>query len=193
LLAAVTTRGANFVHREVCAGEQPATPATAPLSQRIDRAVADFYRGPEIPRANEWDLHRRVSLDLIGRGPTIEEQDRHQQRLQQPGVDRDAAWRSLVDELLARDEFTRQWARVLEVQFSERRPDEKISTLQFRAWLRNALAQNRPRPMERAKRSVQPPVSSSTGSRNRISWCAMSAGSSSAAMCSAPSATTIPS
>lgn len=144
LLAAVTTRGANFGHREVYAGEQPGTPATAPLSQRIDRAVADFYRGPEIPRANEWDLHRRVSLDLIGRGPTIEEQDRHQQRLQQPGVDRDAAWRSLVDELLARDEFTRQWARVLEVQFSERRPDDKISTQQFRAWLRTALAQNRP-------------------------------------------------
>jgi hypothetical protein len=106
--------------------------------------VADFYRGPEIPRANEWDLHRRVSLDLIGRGPTIEEQDRHQQRLQKPGVDRDTAWRDLVDELLARDEFTRQWARVLEVQFSERRPDDKISTQQFRAWLRNSLAQNRP-------------------------------------------------
>jgi len=118
--------------------------ATASLSRRIDRAVADFYRGPEIPRANEWDLHRRVSLDLIGRGPTIEEQNRHQQRLQQPGVDRDTAWRELVDELLARDEFTRQWARVLEVQFSERRPDDKISTQQFRAWLRNSLEQKRP-------------------------------------------------
>ena len=121
-----------------------ATPTAVPLSQRIDRAVADFYRGPEIPLANEWDLHRRVSLDLIGRGPTPEEQAHHQQRLQQVGSDRQSAWRELVDDLLARDDFSRQWARVLEVQFSERRADEKITTLEFRGWLKNWLEQKRP-------------------------------------------------
>ena len=119
-------------------------PPSQPLSQRIDRAVAEFHCGPPIPLANEWDLHRRVSLDLIGRGPTPEEQDRHQQRLQQHPGDREAAWRLLVDELLETAEFSRQWARVLEVQFSERRHDERVTTLAFRGWIHSWLEQRRP-------------------------------------------------
>ena len=126
------------------AADLPANSTQAPLSRRIDQAVADFYRGPPIPLANEWDLHRRVALDLIGRGPTPEEQARYQQRLQQLAGDRETAWRELVEELLARDEFSRQWARVLEVQFSERRADEKITTLEFRNWLHSRLEQKSP-------------------------------------------------
>ena len=126
------------------AADLPANSTQAPLSRRIDQAVADFYRGPAIPLANEWDLHRRVSLDLIGRGPTPEEQTRYQQRLQQLAGDRETAWRELVDELLDRNEFSRQWARVLEVQFSERRSDEKITTLAFRNWIAHWLEQKRP-------------------------------------------------
>jgi hypothetical protein len=126
------------------AADLPANPTQVPLSRRIDQAVADFYRGPAIPLANEWDLHRRVSLDLIGRGPTPEEQTRYQQRLQQLAGDRETAWRELVDELLDRNEFSRQWARVLEVQFSERRSDEKITTLAFRNWIAHWLEQKRP-------------------------------------------------
>lgn len=126
------------------AEDAPAVAAKVPLSRRIDQAVADIYRGPPIPLANEWDLHRRVSLDLVGRGPTTEEQARYQQRLQQLPGDRETAWRELVDELIARNEFSWQWARVLEVQFSERRSDEKIGTQQFRNWIANWLNQNRP-------------------------------------------------
>jgi len=126
------------------ADSPPAAVATPRLADQIDRLVGDFHRGPPIPLANEWDLHRRVALDLIGRGPTPAEQARYQQRLVEVAGQRDVAWRELVDDLLEREEFSRHWARVLEVQFSERRLDEKITTLAFRTWIRNWLADRRP-------------------------------------------------
>ena len=48
----------------------------------------------------------------------------------------------LIDDLLSRDEFTRYYAKVLEVMFTERR--EAISPLLFRAVIRQWLEQKRP-------------------------------------------------
>jgi hypothetical protein len=113
-----------------------------PLSDRIDQVVATGYRGPEIPLAGDLEFLRRVSLDLIGRGPTIEEVNAYRSQLEQrPGESR-AIRREVIDDLLELDEFSRQYARVLDVMFTERR--EKIGVLEFREFIRQWLADKKP-------------------------------------------------
>ncbi|MDP7277588.1 MAG: DUF1549 and DUF1553 domain-containing protein [Planctomycetaceae bacterium] len=57
------------------------------------------------PSAGKEILHRRLSLDLLGLPPTLEQQD-HFANDTAPG-----AWERLVDRLLARPEYGERWAR----------------------------------------------------------------------------------
>jgi hypothetical protein len=74
----------------------------------IDRWVADRLRRERLvpsPRAERATLIRRVSLDLIGLPPTLDEIDRF---LADTRAD---AYERLVDRLLASPEFGQRWAR----------------------------------------------------------------------------------
>lgn len=113
-----------------------------PLSDRIDQVVAASYHGPEIPSAGDLEFLRRIYLDLIGRGPMIEEVRACLSKLEQRPGESQAIRREVIDELLDRDEFSRQYARVLDVMFTERR--EKISVLEFRSFIRQWLADKKP-------------------------------------------------
>ena len=113
-----------------------------PLSERIDQVVASCNQGPETPLADDLEFLRRVYLDLVGRGPTIEEVSAIRLQLnRRPGESR-AIRREVIDDLLERDEFSRQYARVLDVMFTERR--EKIGVLEFREFIRQWLANKKP-------------------------------------------------
>jgi len=116
--------------------------ATPPLSQRIDQVVAAGYRGPEIPSASDLEFLRRVYLDLIGRGPMIEEVRAYLLKLEQRPGETQVIRQEVIDDLLERDEFSRQYARVFDVMFTERR--ENISVLEFRAFIRQWLADKKP-------------------------------------------------
>jgi hypothetical protein len=43
------------------------------LADRIDHFVSRSYLGPAVPPATDTEFQRRIYLDLIGRGPTVEE------------------------------------------------------------------------------------------------------------------------
>ncbi len=112
------------------------------LSERIDQIVEAGYHGPEIPLADDYSFLRRVYLDLIGRGPMIEEIRAYAAEIEKRPAESQAIRRGVIDNLLERDEFSRQYARVFDVMFTERR--EKISTLEFREFLRQWLAERKP-------------------------------------------------
>lgn len=112
------------------------------LAHRIDVIVASKYLGPEIPLADDYEFQRRVYLDLIGRGPKATETERFLEQVASVQVGSVAARDRLIDDLLSGDEFTRYYAKVLEVMFTERR--EAISPLLFRSLIRQWLEDKRP-------------------------------------------------
>ncbi len=114
---------------------------TASVASQIDRIVRNHYLGPSIPLASDTEFQRRVYLDLIGRSPTAEETVAFLNAVvsgQPSSMARDA----LIDDLLERDEFSRYYAKVLEVMLTERR--ELISVLEFRTMIYEWLVARRP-------------------------------------------------
>ncbi|MFN9156588.1 MAG: DUF1549 domain-containing protein, partial [Planctomyces sp.] len=113
-----------------------------PLSERIDGLLEAVVPGLELAEASDAEFHRRLYLDLVGRGPTVQESERYFRRLlAEPGaVERTRV--ELIEDLLSRAEFDRYYSRVLEVMFTERR--EVISVLEFRAWIQRWLEERRP-------------------------------------------------
>ncbi|GDX92762.1 hypothetical protein LBMAG46_27700 [Planctomycetia bacterium] len=113
-----------------------------PLSERVDGLLEAVVPGLELAEASDAEFHRRLYLDLVGRGPTVQESERYFRRLlAEPGaVERTRV--ELIEDLLSRAEFDRYYSRVLEVMFTERR--EVISVLEFRAWIQRWLEERRP-------------------------------------------------
>ncbi|MEY3174912.1 MAG: hypothetical protein RLZZ436_2826 [Planctomycetota bacterium] len=119
------------------------TPAPAePLSHRIDAILNTIHLGPPVPLTGDAEFHRRIYLDLVGRGPTAEESAEFFRRIETAPADRAAIREAVIDDLLSRSEFSRYYAKVLEVMFTERR--ENIGTLEFREFIRRWLAERRP-------------------------------------------------
>ncbi|MBM4023610.1 MAG: DUF1549 domain-containing protein, partial [Planctomycetes bacterium] len=121
---------------------EPKNESRESLATQIDRIVAKSYRGPEIPLATDFEFLRRVYLDLLGRGPTVKETDAFLVRLRAKPSDSQLIRSQLIDELLDREEFSRYFAKVLDVLFTERR--EVIGMLEFRNWLRQWLEERKP-------------------------------------------------
>lgn len=112
------------------------------FSQRIDGVVNAAHLGPEFPLAGDFEFQRRVYLDLIGRGPTVEETQSYLSQLASSTEGASVVRDRLIDDLLSREEFSRYYAKVLEVMFTERR--EVISPLLFRPLIRQWLEDKRP-------------------------------------------------
>ena len=109
---------------------------------RIDEVLDAIHFGPEIPLASDEEFQRRIYLDLLGHGPTVAESERFFKRLGESPELRTQAREELIDDLLARDEFARYYAKVLEVMFTERR--EVIGVLEVRAMIYQWLKDQRP-------------------------------------------------
>lgn len=112
------------------------------LAARIDRSISEVYLGPEIPQASDSDFLRRIFLDLVGRGPTREESLAFITKVQEHPERRAELRNELIDDLLGRDEFSRYYAKVIEVMLTERR--EVIGPLEMRLFIKKWLDDRRP-------------------------------------------------
>lgn len=122
--------------------QTPTNVPALPLSARIDQIISAAWHGPEIPLASDAEFLRRIFLDLTGRGPRLEETRNFFRRIESGETTSAAARAELIDELLAREEFSRHYAKVLEVMFTERR--EVISPRELRNFIRQWLEDRRP-------------------------------------------------
>ena len=116
--------------------------AQPPLSERIDGLLDAVVPGLQLTEASAAEFHRRIYLDLVGRGPTVQESEQYFRRLQESPGAAERVRVEVIEDLLSRSEFDRYFSRVLEVMFTERR--ETISVLEFRAWIQRWLEERRP-------------------------------------------------
>ena len=115
---------------------QPAV-ADETFAHRIDRLLADANPGLNVPVSSDLEFLRRISLDLIGRVPSVQEArdfaasvDPHKREV-------------LIDRLLASPDFARHFSNVLNVMFNERRPDKGIPSTEWQAYLFESVQQNK--------------------------------------------------
>lgn len=113
-----------------------------PTNNYIDELVDEKLRQLQFAPAelcSDADFVRRVSLDVIGRLPTVEEQDAF---LEDRGDDRRLR---LIDRLLASDEYADfwalKWADLLRLRTSE---VSEAGVHKFHRWLVDAFARNMP-------------------------------------------------
>ena len=105
----------------------------------IDRHLSELWaerRVKPAPRAPDAEFLRRVTLDLAGTVPSVDE-------ARTPPADRAA----LVDRLLASDAFARSWAQRLARSLVGWPTDEKLARVDhdgFASWLRERLAADAP-------------------------------------------------
>ena len=136
----------------VTAPEAPAAAATPPaadipiasaapapgMSSEIDALVEGAQLVPAAVAASDAEFIRRVSLDLNGCTPTTAE-------VRAFLADTTADKRTiLVDRLLARPEFVRHLAQLLDVMLMERRPDKQVPTPEWQAYLYASVKANKP-------------------------------------------------
>lgn len=112
----------------------PATATPRELSKAIDARLA----GPAAPRAEQHELLRRITLDVLGRIPTAAEAEAY---LADPDPERH---HTLIDALLVHPEMPVHWRGVfhdwLNGALEEKRPGEA----EFLAYLEARLAANAP-------------------------------------------------
>lgn len=110
----------------------------APLLQRIDALVAAQSGGLAAPRVSDAEYLRRVSLDLTGMPPTVEE-------LRAFLADQAPNKRELaVDRLLAGPQSVRHLATALDVMLMERRGAAKISQDDWFNYLVQSVRDDKP-------------------------------------------------
>ena len=124
---------AGFTSASALAGE--------PLHEAIDRLIAagtPAYDQVAAPLAADDEFLRRVTLDLTGTIPTVEEGRRF---LDDP----DPGKRSrMIDRLLADPRYARHMQRVFDVMLMHRLPEVNVSTAQWQTYLRQSFAENKP-------------------------------------------------
>ncbi len=100
--------------------EAPAEDAARePLHGQINKVMDSTRVGPRVARANDAEFLRRVSLDLTGMPPSVEELRAF---LADAAADKRA---KMIDRLLASPLFARHWATTLDVMLMERRPERE--------------------------------------------------------------------
>lgn len=124
----------------------------APPANYIDEAINAKLRKLQInpsPLCDGETFLRRVSLDLVGQLPTVEEYRRF---AEEKAPDKRA---KLIDALLARREFPEQWAmkwaEMLRIESGSNRISFKAMYL-YNAWLRESILANKP--MDRMVREL---------------------------------------
>ncbi|MEM6690641.1 MAG: DUF1549 domain-containing protein [Planctomycetota bacterium] len=105
---------------------------------QIDRTLEASFEDNDVEPANpceSWVFQRRVTLDLAGRVPTVEELNRFK-RIPVKEV--------LVDELLASDEFNEYWSEIWTSILVGRRVTEATDREALRQWIEDAFRANVP-------------------------------------------------
>lgn len=108
------------------------------LHERIDQQIAAKHSGPFAARTSDAEFLRRVSIDLIGMGPSLAEtraflDDSSPHKRQ-----------SVIDRLLASPQFARRMQQVFDAMLMERRPEVSVSTAEWQEYLRRSFAEHKP-------------------------------------------------
>ncbi len=119
-------------------GATAAAGSGEPLHRRIDRVMDSARVGPPVARADDAEFLRRVSLDLTGMPPSVEELRAF---LAEGAADKRA---KKIDRLLASPLFARHWATMLDVMLMERRPNVNVTADEWQKYLLAAAQANRP-------------------------------------------------
>ncbi|MDV6032787.1 MAG: DUF1549 domain-containing protein [Phycisphaera sp. RhM] len=120
----------------VLASQVAATPP--PTDAPIDAILARAHRQAGISPTETCDdatYLRRISLDLIGRVPTVGELDRFE-----ASIDRPAA----LDRMLQSDEFSRYWSQLWTTLLIGRGETRQVDRESLRRWLQTQLEQKKP-------------------------------------------------
>ncbi|HEY4308568.1 MAG TPA: DUF1549 domain-containing protein [Pirellulales bacterium] len=108
------------------------------LHERIDRLIEADQVIPLAPLANDAEFLRRVTLDLVGRVPSVSE-------VRAFAADASPEKRSvLVDRLLASPEYARHITNVFDVMLMERRPEKNVPIAEWQKYLYESFAANKP-------------------------------------------------
>lgn len=112
-----------------------------PLHEIVDRQIENGFQRWNVAAAKQCsdaDFVRRIYLDLTGSIPSAE-------AARTFITSGDAEKRQkLVDQLLASDDFARHMAVVFDVMTMERRPDKYVTSPEWRAYLADSFAANKP-------------------------------------------------
>jgi hypothetical protein len=115
--------------------------AETPLHERIDQAIAaatpDFAKKAAKP-ADDAEFLRRITLDLTGTLPTAADARAF---LKDTAADKRQA---VIDRLLASPEHARYFAALFDDLLMERRPAKYVPQAQWREYLRESFAANKP-------------------------------------------------
>ncbi len=109
-----------------------------PLHQRIDELVSEGLTAPPVGVADDATFLRRLHLDLTGSLPTADEARAF---LADPSPDKRA---SLIDALLEHPAHARHLATSFDIWLMERRSETHVKTAEWRGFLTESLAANRP-------------------------------------------------
>lgn len=124
---------------------EPAAALTSPeriTTQQLDELIS-AQSGAQVQTGRQTDAEflRRLSFDLIGRQPTLAEQ---QAFAADQSADRDA---KAIERLLASEEFGRNWANYWSDTIAYRVPPPELTYLNYeplKKWLADKLNQNAP-------------------------------------------------
>lgn len=113
-------------------------PADSPLRDQIDALIATALKIPAAAPAGDAEFLRRVYLDLTNMVPTSAQA--------RAFLDDDTADKRqrLVDRLLDSPEFARRMQNFYDLMLLERRPEKNVSAAQWREYLRQSAAENKP-------------------------------------------------
>lgn len=122
-----------------------ASGSAATLHEQIDsRIEAGFARWnvSAAGRSDDAEFVRRIHLDLTGKVPGARTASRF---IADPDPDPDPKKRAkLIEQLLEGDSFPIHMATVFDVMLMERRPDNHVTTPEWRGYLAKSFAENKP-------------------------------------------------
>jgi hypothetical protein len=112
--------------------------AREPLHRQIDRLIESKMKGEGAPAATDGEFLRRICLDLSGMIPTAAEA--------RAFLDDPSPYKrlKLIDRLMAGPEYARHMQDVFDAMLMERRDDTHVPAKEWRAFLRQAFAENVP-------------------------------------------------
>lgn len=109
-----------------------------PLRAQIDALISAALTIPAASRSSDAEFVRRVYLDLTNMVPSSADAKAF---LDDPGPDKRER---LIDRLLASPQFARRLQNFYDLMFMERRPEKNVSLTEWREFLRQSAAENKP-------------------------------------------------
>lgn len=112
--------------------------AEEPLHLHIDQLTEQTTKAPQADIVNDHEFMRRVSIDLTGMPPSIEDLNAF---LADGSPEKRV---KLVDRLLNSNEYIRHMTTALDIMLMERRRNQHVKQEEWLDWLHKSVQQNKP-------------------------------------------------